>query len=424
MPIFEGILKNNLKYVLNQDKKFRSTTIFIFIRVGSKHEIEEEQGMAHFLEHLLFKGTKKFKTNMILNKKIDSLGAQTNASTDKNYTCYYLKLPSENILEGIKVLKEMVYESKLDTKELEKEKEVVIEEMNKTFDDSEDYINDLIPEYLFKGHNLCHHILGKKDLIRNMKRSDIMKFYKKHYIPNNSVLVITGNFDMKIQNELPKIFNNSQSIIKHNYENFCFPKKRQIITKYRDHNQITLGIAFPIFNYFDKRKYCLDILISYLDGYLTSKLWVELREKEPLIYSGDAGYDVYEEGGYFQIVYSLENKNVFKSLEIVNRIFTDIKNNKIKEENFEMFKRNIILNIEMVKEDADETSHFLGEEKLINDKILSYQKLKEYYENCKLEDLNNLGNSIFNYDKILVIQLGDINRKTFQNKVDKIFNII
>ena len=421
MPIFEGILKNNLKYVLNQDKKFRSTTIFIFIRVGSKHEIEEEQGMAHFLEHLLFKGTKKFKTNMILNKKIDNLGAQTNAATDKNYTCYYLKLPSPNVLEGIKVLKEMVFESKLDSKELEKEKEVVIEEMNKTFDDSEDYINDLIPEYLFKDHNLGHHILGKKNLIRNMKRSDIMKFYKKHYIPNNSVLVITGNFDMKIQNELPKIFNNSQSIIKHNYENFCFPKKRQIITKYRDHNQITLGIAFPIFNYFDKRKYCLDILISYLDGYLTSKLWVELREKEPLIYSGDAGYDVYEEGGYFQLVYSLEKKNVFKSLEIVNRIFNDIKNNKIKEEEFEMFKINIILNIEMDKEDADETSHFLGEEKLINDKILSYQKLKEYYENCKLEDLDNLGNSIFNYEKILVNQLGDINKKTFQNKVDKIF---
>ena len=422
MPIFEGILKNNLKYVLNQDKKFRSTTIFIFIRVGSKHETEQEQGMAHFLEHLLFKGTKKFKTNMILNKKIDSLGAKTNASTDKNYTCYYLKLPSPNVLEGIKVLKEMVYESKLDTKELVKEKEVVIEEMNKTFDDSEDYINDLIPEYLFKGHNLGHHILGKKDLIRNMKRSDIMKFYKKHYIPNNSVLVITGNFDMKIQNELPKIFNNPQSIIEHNYENFCFLKKRQIITKYRDHNQITLGIAFPIFNCFDKRKYCLDILIAYLDGYLTSKLWVELREKEPLIYDGDAGYDVYEEGGYFQIVYSLEKKNVFKSLEIVNRIFKDIKNNKIKKEDFEMFKKNTILNIEMDKEDADETSHFLGEEKLINDKILSYQKLKEYYENCKLEDLTNLGNSILNYEKILVIQLGDINRKTFQNKVDKIFN--
>ena len=421
MPIFEGILKNNLKYVLNQDKKFRSTTIFIFIRVGSKHENNTEQGMAHFLEHLLFKGTKKYKTNMILNKKIDSLGAHTNASTDKNYTCYYLKLPSENILEGIKVLKEMVYESKLDPKELEKEKEVVIEEMNKTLDDSEDYINDLIPEYLFKGNNLGHHILGKKDLIRNMKRSDIMKFYKKHYIPNNSVLVITGNFDMKIQNELPKIFNNPQSVIKHNYENFCFPTKKQIITKYRDHNQITLGIAFPIFNYFDKRKYFLDILIAYLDGYLTSKLYLELREKEPLIYNGEAGYDVYEEGGYFQIVYSLEKKNVFKSLEIVNRIFKDIKNNKIKKEDFEMFKRNIILNIEMDKEDADETGHFLGEEKLINDKILSYKKLKEYYENCKLEDLNDLGNSIFNYEKILVIQLGDINRKTFYNKVNRIF---
>ena len=86
-----------------------------------------------------------------------------------------------------------------------------------------------------------------------------------------------------------------------------------------------------------------------------------------------------------------------------------------------MFKRNMILNIEMDKEDSDETGHFLGEEKLFTDKILSYQKLKENYENCKLEDLNNLGNFIFNYEKILVIQLGDINRKTFQNKVNKIF---
>ena len=106
---FFGMVNNGLKYVLNNDNTFKSCSIFIFVRVGSKHEKKEEYGMAHFLEHILFKGTKKYRTNLELNRKIDSLSATTNASTGKNFTCYFLKLPSINTEEGIELLKEMVF---------------------------------------------------------------------------------------------------------------------------------------------------------------------------------------------------------------------------------------------------------------------------------------------------------------------------
>ena len=361
---------------------------------------------------------------MILNKEIDSIGATTNASTSKNFTCYYLKLPSVNVEQGIKILKEMVFHSILDSRELEKEKEVVLEEMNKSFDDSQDLIEDLLPFYLFKDSPLSHFIIGKKEIIKNIKRADLLKFYKKHYTPENSILVISGNFHNNLEKRLPKLinFNSNKKQILHNYDLYCIKKEMKIISKYREHSQITLGIAFPIFNYFDKRKYCLDILVSYLDGHLTSKLWVELREKNPLVYDADASYELFEEGGIFEFVYSLDKKNVFKSINIIKNIMEDIKDGKIKEEEFKLFQKNLILHLDIEQENSSEICHFFGEQLLLSDKINDFNDVAKEYANCTLEDIIELAKYIFDYQKMIVVQLGDINKKTFESRVKKIFN--
>ena len=419
-----GKLKNGIKYLLNNDKCLKSTSIFFFVRVGSKHEIEGEYGMAHFLEHILFKGTKTYTTNMQLNKKIDSLSATSNASTTKNFTNYFIKLPTINVIEGIKLLADMVFFSLLNNNELEKEKDVVCEEINKTFDDSENFIEDLLPYHIFKGSKLEHYVLGEKKIIQNMSRRDILKFYKKYYIPSNTILVISGDFKRSLESQLPKLlnFNIKKSKINHNYELCCYHNKLRIISYYREHFQITLGIAFPLFNYYDKEKYCLDILIAHLDGNLTSKLWVELREKNPLVYGADASYELFEEGGIFQFVYSLDKKNVFKSLELINKIIKDFKNNKIKEEEFNRFKKSIILNIDIEREDNSEVCNYYGEQLLLSNEIKNYQQLKEEYEKCTFEDVINLAKNIFNYDKMVIIQMGDINKNTFKTKTLKIFS--
>ena len=145
----------------------------------------------------------------------------------------------------------------------------MFEEINKIYDDSESFIEDLIP-IIYSKAKLEHFIMGKK-LIREIPRKNIINFYKKYYVPSNACLVISGNFNNKLESELTKILNFkiNQPTIDHNYKLCSHPTKMKIITKYREHFQITIGIAFPIFNYFDKRKYALDILISHLDGNLT-----------------------------------------------------------------------------------------------------------------------------------------------------------
>lgn len=418
-----GKLSNGLSYILNPNKKFNSCCIYIYIRIGSKHEKPEEYGMAHFLEHILFKGTEKYKTNIELNKKIDSITGFTNASTAKNYTNYFLKLPFTNLEEGLDLLKEMVFCSLLNLKELEKEKDVVLEEMNKTFDDSEDFIEDLLPYYIFKDSNLSHYILGNKEIIKNMKRKDILKFYKKNYIPSNALLVISGKFDLSLEKKLPKIFNLKKSNlnIEHIYDLYCFKEKTQIISKYREHSQITIGFAFPLFNLTDERKYCLDILISYLDGYMTSKLWLELREKNPLVYGADADYELFEEGGIFQIKYSLEKRNVFKSIKIIYNIFENLKKNKITDEEFKTFKNNTILNKELEQDKLLNKCEFYAENYLLCNELVLYKNIKKKYELCEKKNIIQLANFMFNYNKMVIIQLGDINKKTFVNKVKKTF---
>ena len=419
-----GTLNNGLKYLLNKNKCLKSSSIFIFVRVGSKHENKVEEGLAHFLEHMLFKGTKSYPSNLELNKKIDDLAATTNAGTSKNFTNYFMKLPTQNLIEGIKLLSEMVFFSLLKSTELVKEREVVCEEINKIFDDSESFIEDLLPYYLFKGSKLEHFIMGDKKLIREIPRRDILKFYKKYYIPSNSCLVISGNFNNKLEKELPKIFNFNfnEKKINHIYELCCYPNEMKIITKYREHFQITIGIAFPIFNYYDKKKYFLDILISHLDGNLTSKLWMELREKNPLVYDADASYELFEEGGIFQIKYSLEKKNVFKSLEIIKKIVEEFRKNKITQEEFNRFKKSVIFNTKIEGEDSSEVCNFYGEQLILDEEIKNYNQIVSEYEKCNLEDINTLAKNIFDFNKMIIIQLGDINKDTFQKKTAKIFS--
>ena len=419
----KGKLKNGLQYILNQDNSYKSTSIFIFVRVGSKHEKEKEFGMAHFLEHLLFKGTKKFKSNIILNKEIDNLTGTTNASTGKNFTNYYIKLPTDNLQKGLIVLKEMVFESIIETKEFIKEKDVVIEEMNKTFDDSESFIEDVLPYYLFKGHDLEHYIIGSKKSVKDMKRSEIMKFYKKYYIPSNCLLIITGNFKNEIENDIPKIFNiKNNDEISHIYEPYIFKHQMKIISNYREHFQITIGIAFPLFNCYDNRKYCLDILMAYLDGNMTSQLWINLREKNPLVYDSDAEYELFEEGGIFYIKYSLDKKNVFKSIEEVYKIIEKLKKEKISAKEFKRFQKNTILNLNIDREDNTEVCNFYGENYIFGNKLITYQDVIDKYNNCTNKLLYDLANYIFDYNKCIIVQLGDIDKKTFKNKVNKIFN--
>ena len=208
--IKKGDLNNKMCYVINHNENFSSCCIIFYIRVGT-YEKDGELGISHLIEHMLFKGSKKYKTFMELNKEFDKLNCSVNAATSKNLTFIDMKLPFQNLDEGLELLNEMVFNSLMPEDEIEKEKKVIIEEFNRTNDDPQTKLEILTTQFNFKKHRLSNLILGTKYNVRSFSRQKIYNFYKKYYIPSNCCISIVGNTPRNIVSKLNNIFTLSSS---------------------------------------------------------------------------------------------------------------------------------------------------------------------------------------------------------------------
>ena len=281
-----GVLKNGIRYVLNDNDTFSSCCILFYIRVGSMHETSKEYGISHILEHMLFKGTQRFQTFMELNKNFDILNCSVNAATSKNITYVDMKLPYQNLEKGLELLEEMIFKSLFLEDELEKEKKVVIEEFNRVNDNMNTKLEILTTEFNFDKHRLSNLILGTKENVLKFNRKDILKFYRKYYVPTNCAISIVGNLNKNIITKLNKIFSQKSNIkIEHQIMKYENPNIDNFLYKKNIGRQNYISISFPIFSILDIRKYYLDILIDILGGNMTSRLWVALREENQLVYN-------------------------------------------------------------------------------------------------------------------------------------------
>lgn len=423
--IVKGKLDNGFKYIINRNKFNKTCSLVLYIRVGSKHETEKEYGLAHFLEHMLFKGTKKYNTNLKFNQKVDELNGSINAGTAKNYTNYHIKLPSKNINEGLDILNQMVFHSLIDKEELDKERYVVIEEINKGIDDSEDYLDDLVGEKIFDGNNLGHIIIGKKKNILGYKRQDLINFIKKYYIVSNCCLSLSGDIPSGIAKDIKRIFNHkSNKIINHINEPYIYKNIKPVfIFRQREQQQIFVNLSFPIFNIYDERKYGLDFIVDILYGNLTSRLWLALREYNPLVYGIKVYYELYEEGGQFLITLSLDKKNLNKAFELLYKELERLKNEKLKKREFNNVLNNLVHHFESEEEDNMEIAEYYGEKYLLDEEIDTFSDVIKKYKKCNTESIIELANLIFNFNKVVVGEVGTISLVELKKMYNKNFKI-
>lgn len=423
----KGILKNGMKYIISPNKFHNSCSIVIFTRVGSKHESSDINGGAHFLEHMLFKGTEKYKTNLEINKRLDQICASVNAGTTKHITNYHIKLPSKYIKEGIDILNEMVFKSIIDKKEMEKEKHVVIEEINKVFDESGDYLDDLLSLYMFKGHILSPFVLGTKTKILKMTRSNLFKFYKKYYIPSNCCIAIAGDVPKNVINILNNIFDSKEPKLKlpniiHNYPKIDFKNKKNLFyTKERKQNQISVGFGFPIFDYYNDKKFYLDVLTDIMYGNMTSRLWLALRELNPIVYGLSVDDELYEEGGLLSITLSYDKKNTDLAFKVLHKELKRLKDELIPKQELDLIKNKLITDLEMEDDDNLDIAEFYGEQCILDTKIKTFKELKNLYKKTTPKILKDISNEIFDFSKVTLIQVGNFNKSKLENTFKKYF---
>lgn len=219
---FRGILNNGTKVVLEKIPYVNSVSIGVFVDAGTKDENKNINGISHFIEHMVFKGTEKRDAKAIA-EAIDNVGGQMNAYTGMEYTCFYVKVLDKHLLTAVDVLSDMLNCPRFSEEDMENEKKVILEEIKMYHDSPEDVVFDMIHEIMFKDTPLSYPVLGTEETVRNIDRKTLLSYYNEQYIPSNMVISVVGNFNQKeMLDILNKYFNKKAPAKKINGKKIAF----------------------------------------------------------------------------------------------------------------------------------------------------------------------------------------------------------
>jgi len=383
-------LDNGIRIILENIPHFRSVSIGIWFKAGSAYERQEENGLSHFIEHMLFKGTKE-RTAKQIAEAMDSVGGQLNAFTAKEYTCFYCKVMDEHIETGVNLLSDMVLNSVFDPEEIEKEKCVILEEINMYDDSPEDLVHELLSEAFFGTHPLAMPILGKAEQLVEYSRSDMLKFMSKFYTADNMVISVAGNIqEDNLLQIIEKYFGNwyhgggnpVQEKLEYNKGRALFVRK--------EIEQFHATIGFPGIAAGHDDIYPMLVLNNILGGGMSSRLFQKIREDRGLAYSLFSYPSNYLPGGMFSIYAGMKPNQTEEVLKLVMEEVHLMKNKGFDEREFHMAKEQLKGNYILGIESTGSRMNSIGKAKLLMDKVLTPEEVVEKIKKvqpCEVERL-------------------------------------
>jgi len=311
------LLDNGLTVLLVPNSTSQAVLVDAFVKTGSRNENERIQGISHFLEHLNFKGTNKYPTTKKINEVIDNIGGDLNANTSNEFTQFMALVPAKHIAKAFDVVTELTLYPTFKPVEIEREKGVIIEEINMYLDSPAKYAGFLLEEGMWNNHSFGRNVLGTPETIRAMTRVDIVEYRNQFYVPENIVLAIAGNFDEKVVKSLVdsywrKIKSNGFS---HSTVPASSAKQIPLIQQTRDTSQAHWGLGFRSYNINDPKNYALDIVSAILSGGMSSRLFIEIRERRGLAYYVQAGSHAYSDTGVTMVRAGVEKGKIGEALQ-------------------------------------------------------------------------------------------------------------
>ena len=334
-------LKNGLRVITEKIDHLNSISVGVMVQNGSRNEIEELNGISHFIEHMFFKGTNKRNAKQIV-EDIENVGGQINAFTSKEGTCYYVKALNTHLDVSLDVISDMLLNSKFDEEEIEKEKGVVIEEINMSQDSPEDVLDDTHSKACFGDDPLGRPILGTISHVKSFTRKKILNFIKEKYTPYNSVVSICGNFDAKeLEELLEKYFGNWHS--DDNYLPIYNDVEIEINSGYanKEIEQLHISLGLKGLPYGDENNYSLVLLNNLLGNGASSMLFQKVREELGLCYSIGSYLQPFQGIGTLNIYAGLNKNFAEKALDAIDKELKEFSKIEISKEQLAINKENI-----------------------------------------------------------------------------------
>ena len=407
-------------------KGTETTAVLVLVKAGSRYEKEKENGLAHFMEHIFGKGTKKRPTALDVTKKLDEIGANYNQFTSKEFTGYYAKATKEHLELTIDIISDMLINSKFSAKEIAKEKGVIVEEINMYEDMPMYLISDLFEKLLYPSNSLGRTILGTKENVINFQRKDFLNFFNSHYHSENSAVIIAGNFSEKKAIKLVEKYflgmkKNVRNDDKNIFDKLKIKQKRpQVLLKYKKTDQSHLHLGFRGYNIFHPDKYVLNILAVILGGYFSSRIVHSLRGKHGLAYYVETETEYYTDAGYLVTRAGVPNDKVEKAIKIILKEYKKIISGKIPETEIQRAKKHIKGKTIIALESSGEMANWIGSQEILKEKILTLKQIFAKIDIVKTKNIQKTAKEIFVPEKLNLALIGPFRNK---RKFEKLLNI-
>jgi len=415
-------LKNGLRIITVPAKNTKTAAVLVLVGTGSKYETKDINGISHFLEHMLFKGTKKRSNTMKIIEPLDQIGGHYSAFTGQEYTGYWAKVDAGHLDLALDWVSDIYINSLFDAKEIDKERGTILQEINMILDMPMHYVGYLWLKLLYGDQPAGWDIAGNENTVKSIQRNDFINYLKNHYSAKNTVIAVAGN--IKQEETINKIKKYFQKINEYKIKDKLPVKEKQnkpeVLIHYKETDQTHLILGVRAYNMFHPDRYALSILGDILGGYMSSRLFISVREKQGLAYYIKAGADMDTDVGYLAASSGVDNQRIDKAIKTILEEFKKITKQKVGPKELKKAKDHIKGSALIGMEASDEQASFYASQELLTDKILTLEEKFSKIDKVTVNDIQRVAKDIFRSEKLNLALIGPFKDKKRFDKLLKI----
>ena len=401
------VLDNGLRIVTATMPHTHSASICIFVGVGSRYESEQKGGVSHFIEHMMFRGTRKRPTAREISEAIEGVGGTLNAGTDKEMTVYWCKVAQRHFGQSLDVLADMLLHSRFDSQDIEKERQVIMEEISMSYDSPAQRVGLLIDELLWPAHPLGRDVAGSKPSVTSITSKDMFSYLKAHYLPAGTVVSVAADIEhQEVVNAVSRVLGGwSRRTCRPGYAAYKERLAERLRIEIRDIEQAHLCLALPGLSLFHPKRFTLDLLNVILGEGMSSRLFSEIRDRLGLAYSIYSFVEHFLDSGSITVYAGVEPKNlpvaieaILEQLDQLKETVSELELTKAKE----LFKGRLLLRME----NSRNVAGWIGAQETLVGRIFSVEEVVSLIDAITADDLQQLVQELMLDNRLRVAIVG------------------
>lgn len=413
----KSILQSGLTLLTVAMPGLESVTVTVWVKTGSRNEEEKVGGISHFLEHMVFKGSKKRPSAKAISEAVDSMGGEFNAATSKDWTNFYIKTRVGNVETAMDVLSDMVLAPLLKSEEIEREKGTIVQEIAMYEDTPMMHISDVFEEVAFSGSPLGRETAGTPETVKSIKRSDFLEYRDTHYHPSQMMVSVVGGIEeKKITDLVEKYFGRLKSVNGLPFKSAAFETKQtspgfKLQTKKSEQAHLILGFMSEGRGY--PGRFAQSVLATVLGGGMSSRMFIEVRERRGLAYSIQTGMSRYQEVGYLSTYAGVNVEKADEAVKVILEQYGKLAEGKLPVTGTELKKAKEFLkgHLALALEDTKDVTGFFGDQVLFTKEVLTPEEVYKRVDRVTVDDVLKEAKKLITKDRLNLAIIGPFKDK-------------